>query len=487
MFVNLLCRQSKRNPTFINIFLKEKKNTMKIQMPEDVKYILEKLNSAGYEAYAVGGCVRDSVLKRNPDDWDITTSAKPEEIKAIFSKTIDTGIQHGTVTVMRNHVGYEVTTYRIDGEYEDSRHPKEVTFTSDLLEDLRRRDFTINAMAYNHLNSEKEITKLEETETYKMTGLVDAFGGIEDIQNKMIRCVGNAIHRFEEDALRMMRAVRFSAQLGYEIEEETQNAIKELAGNLSKISVERIQVELVKLLVSDNPMYLRKAYELGMTAVFFPEFDVVMETSQNNPHHKYSVGEHILHSMEFVEKDKILRLAMLLHDIGKPQVKEKDEKGIDHFYGHCDVGEKMAHTILRRLRFDNDTIEKVCKLVKYHDWQLSDNPGTFRKQMVKVGVEIFPLLLKVKEADVMAQSNYKREEKLQKIKDAGGMYEAILKEKDCLRLKDMAICGRDLINAGMKPGKEMGEVLQKIFEYVLENPEKNNAEELLEYYKMIRI
>ena len=456
---------------------------MKIQIPEDVKYILEKLNNAGYEAYAVGGCVRDSVLDRNPDDWDITTSAKPEEIKAVFSKTIDTGIQHGTVTVMRNHVGYEVTTYRIDGEYEDSRHPKEVTFTSDLLEDLKRRDFTINAMAYNHLNGENDFIKLEEAETYKTSGLVDAFGGIEDIQNKIIRCVGNPVHRFEEDALRMMRAVRFSAQLGYEIEEETQNAMKELAGNLAKISAERIQTELVKLLVSAHPMYLRKAYELGMTKIFLPEFDTAMETKQNNPHHKYSVGEHILHSMEYVEKDKILRLAMLLHDIGKPVVMEKDEEGIDHFYGHCDVGADMAYAILRRLRFDNDTIEKVCKLVRCHDWQLSTKDGNLRKQIVKIGSDLFPLLLKVKEADVMSQSDYMRDDKLQQIKEARRMYEVILKEKDCLRLKDMAITGRDLINAGMKPGKEMGEMLQKIFEYVLENPEKNNKEELLDYYK----
>ena len=477
-----MCRKPKINPTFINIFLKEMKNAMKIQMPENVKYILEKLNSAGYEAYAVGGCVRDSILNRNPDDWDITTSAKPEEIKAVFSKTIDTGIQHGTVTVMLDRVGYEVTTYRIDGEYEDSRHPKEVTFTSDLLEDLKRRDFTINAMAYNHLNEEKNIPESEEI---KMSGLVDAFGGIEDIQNKIIRCVGNPIHRFEEDALRMMRAVRFSAQLGYEIEEETQNAIKKLSGNLAKISVERIQVELVKLLLSDNPMYLKKAYEQGMTKIFLPEFDAAMETKQNNPHHKYSVGEHILHSMEYVEKDKILRLAMLLHDIGKPSVIEKDEEGIDHFYGHCDVGEDMAYAILRRLRFDNDTIEKVCKLVKFHDLQFSEKPAKFRKQIVKIGLDIFPFLLKVKEADVMSQSDYMREEKLQKIEDARRMYETILEEKDCLKLKEMAISGRDLINAGMKPGKEMGEVLQKLFEYVLENPEKNKKEELLSYYKEI--
>ena len=241
---------------------------MKIQMPEDVKYILEKLNSAGYEAYAVGGCVRDSILGRIPDDWDITTSAKPEETKALFPRTIDTGIQHGTVTVMCNRVGYEVTTYRIDGEYEDSRHPKEVIFTADLLEDLKRRDFTINAMAYNHLEDEDNGDR-----TYKNVGLVDAFGGIEDIENKIIRCVGNPIHRFEEDALRMMRAVRFSAQLGYEIEEETKNAIGVLSGNLANISAERIQVELVKLLISNHPDYLRTAYETGMTKVFFPEFD----------------------------------------------------------------------------------------------------------------------------------------------------------------------------------------------------------------------
>ena len=475
---------------------------MKIQMPENVKYILEKLNNAGYEAYAVGGCVRDSILGRNPDDWDITTSAKPEEVKTLFSKTIDTGIQHGTVTVMLSHEGYEVTTYRIDGEYEDSRHPKEVIFTSDLLEDLKRRDFTINAMAYNHLNYENDIElsqvikrkEQEETDVFgackeieynrrKGSGLVDAFGGIEDIQNKVIRCVGNPIHRFEEDALRMMRAVRFSAQLGYEIEEETGKAIKVLAGNLANISAERIQVEMVKLLVSDHPDYLRKAYETGMTKVFFPEFDKAMETEQKNPHHMYSVGEHILHSLNYVKKDKVLRLTMLFHDIAKPLTIQTDEEGIDHFYGHGDIGEEMAFQILRRLRFDNDTINKVCKLVKYHDQKLSLKPGKLRKAIVKTGPELFPLLLEVKEADMMAQSSYKREEKQQELEDIRKVYQKILEKKDCLILKDMAVTGRDLIEQGMKPGKELGEVLQKMFEYVLENPEKNNKEDLLNYYK----
>ena len=478
-----MCRDSKRSPTFINIFLKEKKNTMKIQMPEDVKYILEKLNSAGYEAYAVGGCVRDSILGRIPDDWDITTSAKPEETKALFPRTIDTGIQHGTVTVMCNHVGYEVTTYRIDGEYEDSRHPKEVIFTSDLLEDLKRRDFTINAMAYNHLEDAECSDKVGEEKKHQMknSGLVDAFGGIQDIENKIIRCVGNPIHRFEEDALRMMRAVRFSAQLGYEIEEETKNAIKILAGNLANISAERIQVELVKLLVSNHPDYLRTAYETGMTKVFFPEFDKAMETKQNNPHHMYTVGEHMLHTLEHVRNDKVLRLAMILHDIAKPVTLQKDEDGIDHFYGHCDVGEEMSRKILRRLRFDNDTINKVCKLVKYHDQKLSLKPEKLRKAIVKIGPELFPLLLEVKEADMLAQSTYKREEKQKELEDIRKVYRQILNARDCLTLRDLAVTGRDLIEQGMKPGKELGETLQKLFDFVLEHPEKNNKDDLLSF------
>lgn len=459
---------------------------MIIQIPEDVKYILEKLNNAGYEAYAVGGCVRDSILGRTPDDWDITTSAKPEETKALFPKTIDTGIQHGTVTVMRNQVGYEVTTYRIDGEYEDSRHPKEVIFTADLLEDLKRRDFTINAMAYNHLAENESEDDTETTRDNSKSGLVDAFGGIEDIENKIIRCVGNPVHRFEEDALRMMRAVRFSAQLGYVIEEETKKAIKVLAGNLANISAERIQVELVKLLVSDHPDYLRTAYETGMTKVFFPEFDKMMETKQNNPHHIYSVGEHTLHSLNYVRNDKVLRLSMLLHDVGKPESLQKDETGRDHFHGHPELGEEMARKILRRLRFDNDTISKVCKLVKFHDQKLSLGPTKLRKAIVKIGPELFPLLLEVKEADMLAQSNYQREEKETELEEIRKVYTKILEDKDCLSLKDLAVCGKDLIEQGMKPGKELGETLQKLFEYVLENPEKNKKEALMEYLNVIK-
>lgn len=228
---------------------------MILEIPKNAETILHILEKAGYEAYVVGGCVRDSILGRSPDDWDITTSAKPEQVKALFHRTVDTGLQHGTVTVLMEKEGYEVTTYRVDGEYEDGRHPKEVTFTASLKEDLKRRDFTINAMAYN-----------------PSSGLVDLFGGLEDIERKIIRCVGNPLERFTEDALRIMRAVRFSAQLGFAIEEETRKALKVLAPNLKHVSAERIQVELVKLLMSPHPDYLRVAYEAGITAEFLPEF-----------------------------------------------------------------------------------------------------------------------------------------------------------------------------------------------------------------------
>lgn len=248
---------------------------MRLQLPAAVNMIIDVLQAHGYEGFAVGGCVRDSVLNRTPDDWDITTSATPYQVKELFSKTVDTGLQHGTVTVMVHGVGYEVTTYRIDGEYEDARHPKEVQFTSNLTEDLKRRDFTINAMAYS-----------------KDRGLIDEFGGMNDLQRKIIRCVGDPWQRFGEDALRILRAVRFAAQLGFEIEENTKKAIVELAPTLSKISAERIQTETVKLLMSDRPEMWRSVYDLGITRIIMPEFDAIMETPQNTPHHMYNVGEH---------------------------------------------------------------------------------------------------------------------------------------------------------------------------------------------------
>lgn len=279
---------------------------MKINIPQKAAQILKTLNAAGYEAYVVGGCVRDSILGREPGDWDITTSALPEQVKELFRRTVDTGIQHGTVTVMMDKEGFEVTTYRVDGEYHDGRHPDAVTFTRSLEEDLKRRDFTINAMAYHPEH-----------------GLVDLFGGMEDIGKRIIRCVGNPVERFTEDALRMLRAVRFSAQLGFTVEENTKAALARMSGNLEHVSAERIQTELVKLLVSDHPDYLRTAWETGLTREFLPEFDACMETEQNTPHHCYTVGEHILKSLTEIENDRLLRITMLLHDIAKPVVKRR--------------------------------------------------------------------------------------------------------------------------------------------------------------------
>lgn len=435
---------------------------MKMVLPEKVNKIIHTLMEHGFEAYAVGGCVRDAMLSRVPQDWDITTSAKPEQVKALFKHTIDTGIQHGTVTVMLNHEGFEVTTYRIDGEYEDARHPKEVQFTSNLLEDLRRRDFTINAMAYN----EKD-------------GLVDAFDGVGDLERGIIRCVGTATERFSEDALRMLRAVRFAGQLGFSIEEKTRDAICELAPNIAKVSAERIQIELVKLLVSAHPELLLVAYETGLTSVFLPEFDEMMKTEQENPHHIYSVGMHTVEALKKAPAEKVLRLTMLLHDVAKPQCKKIDKAGVAHFYGHPEQGKELARTILRRLKFDNDTTNRVCSLVSCHD----DNPPleerAIRRAIHRNGLEQYPALFAVKRADSLAQSMYKREDKLTYINEYEKMYQEIIKKEQCLTIKQLAITGSDLIEAGIQPGKEIGAILKELLEIVLENPEENTKEKLL--------
>lgn len=437
---------------------------MKIDLPDKVSRIIAILESAGYEAYAVGGCVRDSILGRVPADWDITTSAKPEQVKMLFPHTIDTGIQHGTVTVMIEHEGFEVTTYRIDGEYLDARHPESVSFTSELSEDLRRRDFTINAMAYND-----------------RAGLVDIFDGTGDLERGVIRCVGVARERFEEDALRILRAVRFAAQLGFTIAEETKKAASALAENLRQISAERIQTELVKLLVSPHPELLRTAWELGLTRVFLPEFDVCMETEQNTPHHMYSVGEHTLKSLEFVEPDKVLRLAMLFHDFGKPATKTTED-GKDHFKGHPQVSMEMTQKIMRRLKFDCDTMDKVKILVLYHDARPLAEKRQVRRLMNKVGEQLFPLLLQVAGADILAQSEYKRVEKLLKLDHAAVLYEEIIRDQECVTIKNLAVTGRDLIAGGMKPGKEIGAVLGRMLEDVLDDPTHNNKAYLLGRY-----
>lgn len=444
---------------------------LKINMPENAGVIIHILQQHGYEAYIVGGCVRDAILGKEPEDWDITTSARPEEVKALFRRTIDTGIEHGTVTVMFGKEGYEVTTYRVDGKYEDHRRPESVTFTASLLEDMKRRDFTINAMAYNE----------EE-------GVVDHFDGMRDLQRHVIRCVGEPAERFDEDALRILRAVRFAAQLDFFIDEKTREAIQNQAVFLKEISAERIRVELTKLLLSNHPERLLTAYELGVTAVVLPEFDQMMQTAQNNKHHKYNVGEHTLHVIQEVPATQVLRWTALLHDVAKPKMKTTDEKG-DHFYRHNEVGSKMAEEILMRLKFDNATIAKVRRLVLWHDYGMGQRPSlrSFRKSLSKMGADLFEEYVSVKRGDILAQSEYMKEEKLENLAILQEYYQQIMEEQQCLTLKELTVTGRDLMEQGMQPGKELGVMLNYLLEHVLENPEQNQKEILLELAKQKRM
>lgn len=452
----------------------------KICMPIGAEYIIEQLNKHGYEAYIVGGCVRDSLLGKSPNDWDITTSATPLQVKEIFKRTVDTGIQHGTVTVLVDkdivakgkpeHAGiysFEVTTYRIDGKYEDHRRPTEVLFTASLEEDLKRRDFTINAMAYNDTD-----------------GVIDIFGGIDDLNNHVVRCVGNPSDRFDEDALRILRAVRFAAQLGFEIAEATRVAMKEQAKYLRDISAERIQVELTKLITSDNPERLVEAYNLGITEIILPEFDEMMKTQQNNPHHLYSVGMHTIKVMEKVPNTPAYRYAALFHDVGKPACKHTGDDGIDHFYGHHKVSEKMAKDILRRLKMDNATINQVSRTVFYHDYGISWKADeisikAFRRFVAKLGIENAADFFVIREADIAGQSDYRLEDKNKALNKMKELYNVIKEEAHCLKISDLAIDGKVLMDLGMKPGKDMGDMLGYLLELVLDEPKLNEKEKLI--------
>lgn len=429
-------------------------------LPEDVRLIIDRLYEHGYEAYAVGGCVRDMMLGRVPGDWDITTSAMPEQTKELFEKTFDTGIEHGTITVLLNGVGYEVTTYRIDGKYEDSRHPSEVEFTRNLREDLQRRDFTINAMAYN----DRE-------------GVVDIFGGMEDLEGEIIRCVGNAEERFGEDALRILRAIRFSAQLGFEIEEETCRGIQKLASTLENISVERIQVEMVKLLVSSHPDYVDCAYQLGVTKIILPEWDELMVAQVIGSHDEIeTLGQQALRALHFVPADKMERIAILLYQLEEAQ----------------------ARAILRRWKFDNETIKVVCKLISFRNLDIAVNQRSVRISIYKMGVELFPKYISVKRAELRAQlgkegttqltgeenTNKELSESLQQelrnLLEIEELYGIILEKQQCVSLKQLAVTGSDLIQMGVPQGRQVGIILQQLLELVLDEPEYNKKEILLE-------
>ncbi|MCD8084525.1 MAG: CCA tRNA nucleotidyltransferase [Clostridiales bacterium] len=396
---------------------------MRIQMPAQVEQIIGKLNENGYEAFAVGGCVRDSLLGREPEDWDITTSARPEQVKALFRRTVDTGIQHGTVTVMIGRIGYEVTTYRIDGEYEDGRHPKQVVFTSNLLEDLRRRDFTINAMAYSY-----------------ETGMVDAFGGVQDLEKKVIRCVGDPLERFTEDALRILRAIRFCAQLGFAVEAGTREAIPVIAPNLAKVSRERIQAELTKILLSDHPEQIKAVYATGISRYISPAFAAL-------PWERVSVPATL-------PREKYVRWAAFLRG--------NEGKGDAEDCGR-QARSETAVRVLRDLKMDNDTIARVKLLVAWSGVEPAAESEAVRRAMAQMEPELW---------DALSDLNGYGEE-------IRALTARIRADGDCLWLKDLAVKGRDLIEAGIKPGKEIGEILSRMLDHVLSHPEDNQREILL--------
>lgn len=442
---------------------------MKMSLPDNVINIISRLETGGFSAYAAGGAVRDMLMNRTPHDYDIATSAKPQTVKALFTRTIDTGIRHGTVTVVENKTGYEVTTFRCDGEYRDGRHPQSVSFVKSPCEDCARRDFTINAMMYNPRD-----------------GILDFFGGRKDIESKIIRCVGNPEQRFREDALRMLRAIRFSAVLSFKIEEKTWRAIKKCAVLIKKVSGERILEELNKILLSDNPDFITKLHECGILQYIMPELERCFGEPQRNKYHIYDVGEHIIHAVKYSPPDLILRWAALMHDIGKPRCSSVDQSGIIHFYGHHRESSKIAVDLLHRLRMDNDTIHDITVLVENHDVRIEPSQPAVKRMMSRTGEALFEKLLSLQTADNMAKNPEHFSEKKARIDSAHQIYKEILAERQPYLVSHLAVNGKDLIRIGFRPGREIGDTLKKLIDEVILNPALNNREYLLKAAKDYR-
>lgn len=436
---------------------------MTFDIPSGARHILQTLNDTGYEAYLVGGCVRDLLRGMEPHDWDVCTSALPEETEACFAghRIIETGLKHGTVTVLEDGEPYEITTYRTEGPYSDSRRPDYVEFVSSLEADLARRDFTMNAIAMG-LDG----------------GLRDPFGGEKDIKSGLIRCVGEPAHRFQEDGLRVMRALRFASVLGYKIENGTAQAIHENRHMLEHVAAERINVELCKLLVGQNAGDILRQYP-DVFCQFWPELGPLVTLEQNNPWHCWGGWEHTIHAVEAAPLDLVLRLTMLLHDIGKPACKSTDENGVDHFYGHPAVSAKLADRMLRSLKFDNKTRERVVTLVEYHDVQIPNRDRSIRKWLGRLGPEAFFQLLEVKRADGMGQSYELVKDRLAELEEMRAKAEEIVAQGQCFSLKDLAVNGRDVIAAGVAPGPEVGRVLERLLERVTGEEIPNERETLL--------
>lgn len=423
------------------------------------KKILHTLNKNGYDAYIVGGAVRDFLLGKKSSDIDITTNATPGTVMELFPEVYPTGIEFGTVTVMLEGEGYEVTTFRTDGEYLDGRRPEVVTFGETIEDDLSRRDFTINAMA---MDADGKI--------------IDIFGGQDDLRKGIIRAVGSPVKRFSEDALRILRAFRFSARYGFDIEAETFKAIKETKEGLRKISFERIRDEICKILLTDNVLDTFTAmYESGVLEIILPEIAAMYGVEQNNPHHIYDVFMHTMIAVENVPKDLVLRLTMLLHDIGKPYTKETIN-GVDKFYKHHLKSVELATQILERLKFSNKIKNEVLELVLFHDREIKASPKAVRKLLNQLQYTTLENLLAVKKADAIAQNNSYLKAKLEAIKEI----QNIASKEQKLTVKDLAVNGYDMMNLGLK-GKDIGEMLNYLLVKVLDNPTCNNRESLLLY------
>lgn len=437
------------------------KFNLKIEIPSGANEIIHSLQNNGYEAFLVGGCVRDSILGRPIHDYDITTSATPDEMMEVFKdkRILETGLQHGTITIL------------IDGNYSDSRRPDSVTFTRSLKEDLKRRDFTINAMAYNDV-----------------VGLVDPFNGMEDIEHYKIRCVGRAEDRFSEDALRILRAIRFASQLGFVVDSDVSLNIHKMYKNLENISIERINSEFCKIALSSE-FYIQIGLFREVFSLFIPEIKDMFDFQQNNPYHIYDVWNHTVRAVQAYECDcepdlnpidLITSLAVFFHDIGKPHCYQDSEDGIRHFKGHGRVSADMTNEIMKRLRFDNDTREKVVELVYYHDATFEVGKKYVKRWLNKIGEEQFRRLLNVRRADIKSQADINQGTRLQKIDNIGYILEEVLQDDECFSLKDLAVNGKDLIEIGYKPGKEIGEVLNNLLDSVISGENINEKEKLLE-------
>lgn len=435
---------------------------MKLNIPSAVSDILQRLIQHGHEAAIVGGCVRDSLLGIPPKDWDIATSARPEETKQALlgMRILETGLQHGTVTALHQDMAVEITTYRIDGAYTDNRRPDSVTFTSSLPEDLARRDFTVNALAYSEAD-----------------GLIDCFGGQQDLKTGVLRCVGSPSLRFQEDALRILRGLRFCAVLGLKPEDGTAHAIREQKALLDHIARERISAELTKLLCGKYAAAVLRQFPEVIGQVL-PEILPMIGFDQKNPHHIYDVWEHTLHALDAVEPDPVLRWATLLHDSGKPHTFSIDKKGVGHFYGHGAVSVQLAEDALRRLRMDNRTIRRVSLLVRLHDMPLQMEPAWVRRRLNRMGIEDFSALLSVKRADSLAQNPMYRD-RLDALDAMHPLLQQILAEEPRFSLKDLKIDGSDLLALGIPPGPEVGRLLSQLLELVMDGTVENDHTILL--------